>query len=229
MSTLLAVAALAATMRGTVLVVSVGEVGGGTFVADAQVRLPSLGRVGRTSWNGEIRFENLPKGKHRVQVRAIGYAPGEIDMQVNGDSAGVHFELEKVAPELDTVRVAKARPQRNLREFEMRRIAGRGQFVTDSILHDDRTRSLQSILTTRLPNMAASGKGVTALEDGKPCRALIFLDAFEVKPIASAPVDLEVIRSDFVAGIEMYSRDSAPPQYRPRGRYCAVVLLWTRW
>src|SRR5215212_4000962 len=77
--------------QSTVLVVSVGQVGTGAFIADAQVRLPSIGRVMRSQWNGEARFTGLSEGRYRIQVRAIGYAPADIEMPVSGDSAGIHF------------------------------------------------------------------------------------------------------------------------------------------
>ena len=61
--------------QSTVLIVSVGDAGTGAFIPDAQVRLPSVGRVTRTQWDGEARFTGLSNGRYRIQVRAIGYAP----------------------------------------------------------------------------------------------------------------------------------------------------------
>jgi hypothetical protein len=73
----------------TVLVVQVGDATTGSFIANAQVRLPSGGRVAPTRWNGEVSFGGLAPGRYRVQVPAIGYAPGDIDLRVEGDTAAV--------------------------------------------------------------------------------------------------------------------------------------------
>src|SRR5262245_55827642 len=120
------VLALAASLgvrarRESVLVVSVGDVKTGAFIPDAQVRLPALGRIVRTKWDGEARFIGVAEGRYRVQVRAIGYAPGDIELDVKGDTASLHFELEKLNPLLDTVRVKATRIDRHLDEFETRK------------------------------------------------------------------------------------------------------------
>ena len=39
---------------------------------------------------------------------------------------------------------------------------------------------------------------------------------------------LDNLRPDSLAGVEVYSRTTAPVQYKPLGTYCKVVLLWTR-
>ena len=106
----------------SLLIVSVGEVGTGAFIKDAEVRLTPLKRTVRTKWNGEARFGDLDRGQIHIQVRAIGYAPGDIDVQVAGDSLEVHFELERTATALDTVRVSEAaKVPMYLKEFETRR------------------------------------------------------------------------------------------------------------
>src|SRR3954468_7357488 len=87
----------------SVLIVSVGEVGTGAYVPDAQVSLTSLKKSARTKWDGEARFSGLAPGRVHVQVRAIGFAPGDIDLQIAGDSMEIHFELERTAVGLDTV------------------------------------------------------------------------------------------------------------------------------
>jgi hypothetical protein len=214
--------------RSTVLVVTVGDPATGAFIADAQVRLPSVGRVVRTKWNGEAHFADLAPGRYRVQVRALGYAPGDIDMPVSGDTAAVHFELQRLSASLDTVRITAEAPARGLKEFEARRQMGIGRFLSDSALADDRTRSLQYLLATRFPGIFVSGRSVVSAQDARGCDVLIYLDGFKM-----VENDLDVIRPADLSGIEVYSRISAPVQYRPladpKRDYCKVVLLWTRW
>ena len=228
----------------TVLIVSVGDAANGAFVADAQVRLPSVGRVARTAWDGEARFPGLQSGRFHIQVRAIGYAPGDIDMPVSGDSASVLFNLERITTALDTVRVVApqaTRAARGLKEFEERRQAGIGRFITDSALIEHRAQGLQLFLATGVPGLMVFGHGVVAggATDGGRCPVLFYLDGFKLTEMPSGPsdlraaqkqvLDLDALRLEHLAGIEVYSRTSAPAQYKPSGDYCKVILLWTKW
>jgi len=42
-------------------------------------------------------------------------------------------------------------------------------------------------------------------------------------------VDLDEFGMEDVAAIEVDTRAQAPPQNRPLGDYCTVVLLWSKW
>lgn len=177
----------------TLLVVSVGEVGTGAFIKDAEVRLVEPKRSARTAWDGEARFSGLASGRIHVQVRAIGFAPGDIDVQVSGDSSAVHFELERSSVALDTVRVneaTKVRPM--LQEFETRRKQNIGRFLTDSMLRDDRTRSLQFVLATRFPGIQVREHGITSMQPSglgadSDCPVLIYMDGFKITDVDKGP------------------------------------------
>lgn len=242
----------------TALIVSVGDALTGSFIKDAEVSLPSLGRAARTKWDGEARFVDLTSGKYRVQVRALGYAPGDIDVQVTGDSMGVHFELERVSAALDTVRVVDKKPSLRLAEFETRRREGIGRFLTDSVLANDKTQSMQYVLASRFPGLSVKDRGIistqpSGLMGDNECPVLIYLDGMQMESVSRKPLalvgpslgrggrappppasderkiaDLEAIRPTDLVGVEVYSRTTAPQQYRPLGNYCKVVLLWTK-
>jgi len=177
----------------SILIVSVGEAGTGAFIKDADVRLVEAKRSARTAWDGEARFAGLATGRIHVQVRAIGFAPGDIDVQVAGDSAAVHFELERSTVALDTVRVneaTKVRPM--LQEFETRRKQNIGKFITDSVLRDDRTQSLQFFLATRLPGIQVREQGIMSMEpSGLPgdndCPVLIYMDGHKITDVNRIP------------------------------------------
>jgi hypothetical protein len=244
----------------SVLVVSVGEVATGKFIADADVRLPSLNRSTRTRWDGEAHFAGLSNGRYRVQVRAVGFAPGDIEVEVAGDTMAVHFELERLPTALDTVRVDAAKPNLHMEAFETRRREGIGRFLTHAQLVDDRTQSLQWVLSTRFPGIQVKEKGIISMQPSglagdNECPVLLYLDGMQLEKVSRKPLevprigggragsgivgsvanpeerriaDLDGIRPDELAGVEVYSRTSAPQQYRPLGNYCKVVLLWTQ-
>jgi len=215
----------------SLLIVSVGEVGTGAFIKDAEVRLTPLKRTVRTKWNGEARFGDLDRGQIHIQVRAIGYAPGDIDVQVAGDSLEVHFELERTATALDTVRVSEAaKVPMYLNEFETRRSQNvGGKFLTDSVLQSEHLNSLQLLFATRFPGIKVAGGSVTAMEPSgimnqMNCPVLMYVDGHRVLE----GLDLGNMRPDTLIGVEYYSRTFAPVQYRPTGNYCKVILMWTR-
>jgi hypothetical protein len=227
--------------RESVLVVSVGDAKTGSFISGAQVRIPSLGRIERTKWDGEARFDDLRPGRYRVQVRAIGYAPGDIDLEVKGDTASLHFELEKINPMLDTVRVTATRAERQLDEFETRRRQNLGRFITDSMLQAERAKSIQQLLVAHVPGLKIVGRGVKAMEPqtrksgmrprrtvGDGCPVLIFLDGFEFSDPEIDVANIENIRPEELAGVEAYTLNTVPVQYKRLGDYCKVLLLWTK-
>jgi hypothetical protein len=182
-----------AAKQASLLVVSVGEVGTGAFVKDAEVRLVEAKRSARTAWDGEARFSGLAAGRIHVQVRAIGYAPGDIDVQVSGDSSAVHFELERSSVALDTVRVSEATTVRPmLQEFETRRKQNIGRFLTDSMLREDRTQSLQYLLAARFPGIQAHEHGIRSMQPSglgadSECPVLIYMDGFKITDVDKGP------------------------------------------
>jgi hypothetical protein len=216
----------------SLLIVSVGEVGTGAFIKDAEVRLVQLKRSVRTHWDGEARFRDIDPGRIHVQVRAIGFAPGDIDVLVTGDSLEVHFELERTATALDTVRVSEAaKVPMYLNEFETRRSQNvGGKFLTDSVLQYEKLNSLQTVLATRFPGIKVFGGGIMSMEPSgimgqMDCPVLLYLDGHNFN---QAGRSLQEIRPDELIGIEYYSRTFAPVQYKPVGNYCKVILMWTR-
>jgi hypothetical protein len=249
-------AAVSSPPATTTLIVSVGDAGSGAFVVDAEVKLTTIKRSVRTKWDGEARFRDLDRGKYHVQVRAIGFAPGDIDIQVSGDSMGIHFALERIPPTLDTVRVDAERVSLRLAAFETRRSAGIGRFMTDSMLRDDRTRSVQTVLATRFAGLQMKDNGVISMQPSgiradNECPVLVYLDGMQMENVDKAGgtpapgrtagrwtggvrndrmvAELDKIRPDELVGIEVYPRTSAPQEYRPLGNYCKVVLLWSRY
>jgi len=233
----------------TVLVVQVADATTNGFIADAQVRLPTIGRVARTRWDGEVQFDNLDNGKYRIEVRAIGYAPGETTIALIGDTLPVFFSLERISTALDTVRVRAETTPRNLREFETRRRHNIGRFFTDSVIAEHRAQGLQLFLATRVPGLfyscTKSFCTLVAKNAERDCAVLMYLDGFKLgvtigpryslaptmQPNVSLqdPIEFDKFRLEELAGIEVYSRTDAPPQYRPSGDYCKVVLLWSKW
>ena len=224
-----------------VLVVTVGEVTSGAFIADAQVRLPSIGRIERTKWNGEAIFTGVTDKRVRIQVRAIGYAPGDFETLITGDTTAVHFELEKVSSALDTVRVRASRNELHLAEYETRRQQGLGRFIVDSVIDAEHAKGVKQLLVSHIPGLRVNNFGdVVGLEPPTPnmsggrgtlrrpcaggCCVALYLDGF----LLNSDIDLDHIDPKEIAGIEAYTQTNAPVQYKPTIDICKVILLWSK-
>ena len=106
----------------------------------------------RTAADGQARFAGLEAGRYRVEVHAIGFGPGDVDVQVTGQTTAVRVELDRVKVELDTIRVVdQKKPSVRLEAFQARRREGIGRFLTEQQLADDRSRSMQWVMSTRFP------------------------------------------------------------------------------
>jgi len=236
--------------EAAVLVVTVGEVATGAFIADAQVRLPSIGRTERTKWNGEAIFTGINEKRVRIQVRAIGYAPGDFETLITGDTTAVHFELEKVSAALDTVRVRASRNDLHLAEYETRRQQGLGRFITDSVITAEHAKGVKQLLVSHIPGIRLNSTGqrlnadfgIVGLQPNAPnlspgrgpvrrraclggCCIAVYLDGFALNPETT---DLDDIDPKDIAGIEAYNQANAPVQYKPSIDYCKVILLWSK-
>ncbi len=219
----------------------------GTPVEGATLRL--FGSVGEATTRGDGTFllTEVASGTQMLEVRAIGFAPGRlaVDVMGSGDTAA-EIVLRSASPSLtegttllDTLRVRTDADRLALsamsvrRAFETRRQSGVGVFLTDSII---RSRNVQ------LPSelfRGVSGITVTSCSGGQGvymrasasfnaskglCLPTVFLDA------ARAPralVDQMAIMADLRA-IEVYPRGQlAPPQFQSSDG-CGVIVLWTR-
>lgn len=222
------------------LIVSVADAANGRPLEGAQVRLVETGRLSRADWIGEVKFSDVSAGTHVVQVRIVGYAPGEIKVFVAGDSTGAVFMLEPTATQTDTVRVVAAAKSASpkLFEFESHRTMGIARIVSDSVLNKLEPDRLSLTLATHFPGLflkyvgahttVKSFRGFSSSE----CGVKMFLDGL---PMGQ---DLyETLNPRDLAGVEYYPIASAPPQYRfaaapisspGAANACVILLFWSK-
>lgn len=221
------------------VVVSVADATNGAPVADATVRLPSLGREARTDWLGEARLAGVPAGVQTVEVRRLGYAAATMRLDVAGDTVGAVFVLEPSSAEMDTVRVVAPGVPPRLQEFETRRARGVGRFLTQEVLEREKEPRLHFALAAQLPGLMvmpdATRLGryllksrranlVTSLKkspSGATCSVDVYLDGVYTD-------EIDFLTPTMLSGVEHYPMSAAPPQYRRPTGSCHVVLLWSR-
>lgn len=223
-------AGLEAQSKTSVVVAGVADADTGAPLPDAQVRLPDLGRLARTDWMGEARIGGVALGPTRIEVRKLGYAPADITLPISGDSIGPVFMLSRAVSVLDTVTVMGHVVPTRLKDFEIRRRTGLGRFVTDSVLEKESSRPLSLLLSMRFPGIRASGGrlqsmrfSTTISRGAGNCGVDVYLDNMLYLD------DIDAIRPWEVAGIEFYTMETAPVQFRRGTGSCQVVLLWSKW
>ena len=240
--TLLLPSRLGAQSGTPVLVVNV-MTPDGKPVEDALVRIRAAGRLTRTNWMGEATMHRAPRGRQRVEVVRLGYAPAIIDLVIEGDTLGAQFVLERLTDTLSTMWITAARPSMALgalREYTQRKRMGIGRFVDDTVFEKHALRNIVLLLPQLLPGIRAqplpppgsyvlrSTRAGNSIMGGPGCAVDVYLDGFLLNTDREA-TDLEAIHPSEIAGAELYPMAAAPPQFRRQTGGCHVLLLWSRW
>ena len=119
-------------------------------LAGAAISIPGIGLAASSDSSGEFRLSRVPGGRQIVWVRRVGF--GAISTVVNftpGDTVEYEFMLLPAIgrlPEVEVTAVALARGK--LVEFDDRRRAGFGHFITGDQLEKMDGRQLSEILAT---------------------------------------------------------------------------------
>jgi hypothetical protein len=181
------------------------------------------------SSQGRFVLSHLKAGSHRVEVRAIGYRPhileiNLLDGQILERQFGMVFTGDRLPEVSVEARNSKLLPR--FREFERRRQSGMGAFITrDEIRargYMNMGDALKTIKGVRVDcsaieclihmSRATPGCGPTFYVDGRLARSFA-----ESTPIND------------VQGIEIY-RGAAelPGEFAGDGAMCGVISIWTR-
>jgi hypothetical protein len=174
-----------------------------------------------TGANGRFRIVGLPAGQYILVVRHLGYAPTSTALQAApGDTLRMSFALTRIATALDTVVVSTKRYSMRMAEFELRRKAGIGHFMTqaeiearNTVLAADLMRTFMSVHVVETP------RGTIPVNYRGKCQFRVLLDG-----VASSLDNLPTPKD--LAGIEVYSGPAqAPIQYKAG---CGIILVWTK-
>ena len=195
-------------------------------------------RVG-TGPNGRFRITKVPAGQYLVIVKRVGYHPTSSVVDVPAaDTARLAYTLNQLSQTLEGVVVTEKSLSVRMMEFEQRRKAGTGQFMTQ-----EEIEKRNSVFTTELfrkflsidvaPSRNSSMTEYYALskrEGGNPslgaCPMQVYLDQVPLP----TPFNLDLLPSPRdLAGIEVYAGSATiPPQYSGFNRGCGVILVWTK-
>lgn len=208
------------------------------------VALASAGRQVRTDSLGHFRLERLAAGPHALFVQAVGYVPLRVTIGLAGDSTlAVDVALEPVPTELVRVVTTADRVDArsmNYSDFERRRAAGLGRFVSRAEILREQGRSFESLLGTRIPGtrvwdvggkrVLGASRGRISIERGDPhCFVQVIVDnVVRYETGGSLPYfDLRSIDPTMIAAVEFYTVSSTPLEFNRGGNApCGTLLIW---
>jgi hypothetical protein len=225
--------------KASVVIASVTDAASGAPLADAQVSLSDLNVSARTDWSGEVRIPNVAQGQHKFEIRRAGYEPLDIELLIQGDSTGPVFRMAKAGTPgtaLEPVKIAGDPGTSYLADFERRRAQGSGRFLTAEDLAKKGNRSLVAVLSQSFgglmstPDAERPGHAILMSRRTKPrlsnadvhCGLDIYLDNSRYTD------DLDALHPTDLAGVEYYSIESAPGEFRRPTDNCGVLVLWSK-
>jgi hypothetical protein len=227
-----------------------------TAIPFASVDLRPLGKSSQASISGLYSFLDVPIGAYRLGARAVGYAPLEIELEIEpNDTLTLDLLLTRKVTQLAPL-VVTAEPIRfksaKMAEFEERRKKGFGRFYDRVALAALEPRPLSDALrrtvgvrlllnpfpcfgfvaiTTR-----GTGLGNQALRlcghkiDPYYCLMTVVVDGVRVFQAGDPePPDVSAIMARDLQAVEIYRGPSElPPEFNVTGSECGVLVLWTR-
>jgi hypothetical protein len=203
----------------------------------------------RTGTEGTFTLTQLPAGTQAIELRAIGYAPRRLTLELaTGEQRRVDVVMERGSGQsLAPVTIVGRGGSFDRTGFAARMKAGVGEFITQEQIERrrvfDATQLLyfvrgafvvvggtESVVTFPRPVGAGiSQTGGALSEKGIPTRCLpaYWVDGFFV---GGEPGDVnKVVRPHEIRAIEVYvDPATAPALYRRPEIPCGVVLIWTK-
>lgn len=207
------------------------RVEGGPALMGAQVVVEGLGIGTITDGSGVARLRELPPGAKTVSVRHLGYAPMDALVTLEGGRAStLSFSLVPKPIELAEVRVTAWASPLLRNGFYERRSGGAGTFFTRQEIVQMRARLMSDIMRrvagARVQSSPVGANSRAAMRGQRPgaCPIQFYLDG-----ALTGITNIDEIRADDVAGIEIYrGASTVPPAYNKGTARCGVVLVWTR-
>ena len=205
---------------------------GGEPLADARVSIVG-GPQTRTGERGEWTLAGAPPGTRTLEIRALGYYPERKTVDVVAGAPRIHSALSTMRAVLDTVRITASPLSQNMRGFTERRRSGVGRYLTPEDIARHRPIFTSDIFG-RVPGlevvkpgiMDSGGISMRGIFAGR-CPPAVYIDGHYMRSLN--PMDLDDwVHPEEVAGIEVYSAGTVPPQFEPGMSGCGSIVIWTR-
>lgn len=226
-----------------------------TPIPGAEITLDRGGRRALADAEGRFRLDGVSRGLTRLSARALGFAAISATLEVGAaDTVDLELTLERISPTLDSVRV-EGRPLTNagkLADFERRRLAGGGTFLTRTDLAafgelrmSDGLRRLAGITLMRRPWKCGGGfAAAVGRSSGKQpdsycaerrewypnaCYLAVYVDGRRIwAPGEPDPPNIDDFRAADLEAMEVHRGANVPAELGSTGAICGALLLWTR-
>ena len=192
-------------------------------VTSALVSVPGTGLEVQTAASGMFSLGGLPSGTQTLEVRALGYEPKRIPVELFRDRlTTVNVVLDRPVQTLDVVKVF-GKGNARLAAFERRRRAGWGHVLTPADI--ERRHPL------RLTDLFRTIPGVRVVPSGafgnmillRGCPPTVFLNGVRLGEGAAGDLDLLASTTEITA-VEVYTASMRPAEFW--GNSCGSVVLW---
>lgn len=214
----------------------------------AEVKLLSTNVKVNTGPNGRFRISAVPVGQYVLIVRRAGFAPTSVVVQVSAtDTLRLSYSLERTATSLAAATVTAARTSARMGDFERRRKAAQGEFLTGeeidkraAVYTTDLMRRFRSVnvspssqrVVGGAPEQYALSRREGGTYNSAPggaggyCAMTVLVDDVKMP----SPFNLDMLPSPrLLAGIEVYAGPATvPPQWSGYDTTCGVIVVWTK-
>ena len=209
--------------RGSARVSGVVHNDKGKPVANAQVSVPGTGVDGRTEESGTFQLGGLPSGTQTVEVRAIGFEPKRVSVDLTREHlTTVDVVLDRPVQTLDAVKVY-GKGNSAMAEFQRRLKAGWGHFLTPGDIARRGAFQASDLFRTIPGVRVAPGRGFGSTILVRGCRPTVYLNGMRMDDEAASDIDMLVTPSELTA-VEVYTAASRPAEFF--GNSCGSVVLW---
>ncbi|HKW42035.1 MAG TPA: carboxypeptidase regulatory-like domain-containing protein [Gemmatimonadales bacterium] len=201
-------------------------------VGGARIGLLGVGAESASDSTGRFTHAGLASGTYVLQVRAIGYTATSWIIELGeGEVHSDVYELDPLPVLLDPLRVTQRQSFGEARraEFERRRAAGRGYFVTEEQIARENPRSLGDLFR-HVPGVRMQCRGsmagctVRMARAPRECKPDFIVDGFEASN--STSLDMPTIG---IIGIEIYrTLSETPVQFLRTDNQCGTIVIWTQ-
>ena len=225
-----------APSAGTSAVAGIVRSADGRPQPSALVGLLGTANSTRTSDAGRFRLTGVPAGTRALEVRALGFTPATVIVDVaSGATLDTAITLDKRPQTLAAVSVVGQAEPSDRTGFAARKRKGFGSFLTaqdiqrwqpfDIVSAVALAPSVERDWTSRGETILLRGSG------GGRCTPHIFVDGgqFEMADNASMGELNTLVRPDAIKGMEVYPGPMIPFEFdRLADNGCGSIVIWTR-
>jgi Carboxypeptidase regulatory-like domain len=199
-------------------------------IRSARVTVVDQGRTAITDSAGHFALTGLSGGVFLIEIGAIGYAKGSWQVTLRPGHVLTHrFDLDPLPFELPEVVVKGRQPQivRRFADFERRRQAGIGAYITQEEIERANATSLIDVLVTvrGVQQVCLTNDCVAKMVRSPPgCYPQYYVDGQETPPFFARHTPPHDIR-----GVEIYRGSSETPgEFQGSNSGCGVIAIWTK-